>query len=597
MKYQLSILTIALSSFPAIAGATNPLEVNVTGTRSYSGFTTAQTIQILTADELNAAGISSLNEALDLLNGVTIARNGSVGSSTSMFVRGSNSNHLIVLIDGQRATSTTDGKTEVEYIPLELVERIEFVPGGLSTLYGADAIGGVLQIFTKPLASRAVKQISTRVGEGHYDLGYLSLGKFSESGNYRINLGQTNSSGYDASNVYADTDDDGFSKRHLDLALSHRVGKLNLSGFLSAWEGTTEFDEDTFSSSNATDFYTRRVGAKLEFFSSRIGFDSQFSDLKNDRRNYDQSDRSSFNSTHVDRTEWTNTANIELDKELFLTAGFDLRNESAQSTYATGKTETQGVFASLKKSFKSAQLEGSIRRERQSTYGYQTSWSSGVTVPITDRDELYLSRKFAYANPTLADLDATYGNANLVPEGAYTTEAGYRFNQLNGWSGTLSTYETEFTNLIEFQSWVLSNIGQARTRGVELSLYRQFNSLAFNIDLAYLDSENMDQNGAPLINRAAHQAKLSTRYRLSEATSINLGYQYTGNLTSLDADTYAAKPMPDYALWSLGASHNYNENLFIGLHIDNLLDKTYEPVDGFNGRGRYAEASIRYTFH
>lgn len=598
MKPQISALAIAslLASEAIYASEIDPLKLNVTGTRNHSIVRTAQSTQVLTARDLQVSGISTLSEAIEQFSGLTIARNGSVGSSTSMFVRGSNSNHVVVLLDGQRMTSTTDGKTEIEYIPVELVERIEFVAGGLSTLYGSDAIGGVLQIFTKPLSSKPIQNLSANLGDGRSSATYTNNGRLSSSTSYRVNLGQEYSSGYDVSNVYTDSDKDGLSNRHFDLALSQRVGQLDLSGFLGIWEGTTEFDEDSFSTKNATDFSTQRTGAKLTYLTGSFGVESQISKLTNDRKNYDRGNASDFDTTEVDRTEWTTTLNKEISKDLFVTSGFDARNEVAESTYATGKVQTRGAFASISKAFDQIQLEASARRERHSDYGYQTSWSTGLTIPLSSHSDLFASRKFAYANPTLADLDATWGNPSLLPESAYTTEVGYRFGDFSGWSGELSAYETSFTNLIEYQNWALSNIGNARTRGVDLNFNKRFDSFEFDARLSYLDSENLDQNGAPLINRAAQSANLSSVYHLSADTSINLGYQYTGDMTSLDAVTYTAKAMPDYSLWKLGGTHNYTESLSVSLFVDNLLDKNYQPVDGFNGRERYVEARINYTF-
>lgn len=598
MIYRSSILAVAIASASStlLAYDSDPLEISVTGTRSYSSIRTAQSSQVITAEEIATAGISTLGEAIEQFSGVTLARNGSVGSSSAMFVRGSNSNHVVVLLDGQRLTSTTDGKTEIEYIPIELVERIEFVAGGLSTLYGSDAIGGVLQIFTKPLASQPIQTVALGLGDGHSKTTYTHTGRLGGTASYRINAGQEYTTGYDASNVYTDSDSDGYSKRFIDLAVSKRSGQLALSGFLGEWDGTTEFDEDTFSNKNATDFSTRRVGAKLSYLAGDLGFESQITDLTNDRKNYDLADKSDSETTEVDRLEWTNTLNKEFSSDLALTAGFDARNESAISTYANGKSQTRGVFASISKKFDQLQAETGVRRERHSDYGYQTSWSTGVTLPLNHHSDLFASRKFAYANPTLADLDPTWGNPALLPESAYSTEVGYRFGDLGGWSGHLIAYETKFTNLIEFENWALSNIGNARTRGVELNIKQRFESVELDAKLAYLDGENLDQGGAPLINRAEQRAVIRSSYHLSEATSVNVGYQFTGNMTSLDAVDYSAKDMPDYSLWRIGGLHRYNDNLSLSLFVDNALDKSYEPVDGFNGRGRYVEARINYTF-
>lgn len=598
IRHLLIGLSLLFNSLFAVAQSQSPLEISVTGTRNLSGQTasTPQTTQIITSQDLNEQGITTISEAIERFTGISLARNGSVGSSTAMFVRGSNSNHVVVLLDGQRLTSTTDGKTEIEYIPIELVERIEFVPGGLSTLYGSDAIGGVLQIFTRPLSSAPVQSITLGLGDGHGSGSYSNAGRFSETTSYRVSLGQEYTAGYDASNVYTDSDKDGFSKRHLDLALTHRFGKFDLTGFWGVWDGTTEFDESFPNGNNATDFTSRRIGGKLAYIGANHSFESQLSRLDNDRKNYQTSAASTSDTTVVDRTEWINTINLTLPSEVELTTGFDARNESAESTYATGKQQSRGIFAAVNKGFEAFTLEAALRREYQDDYGYQSSWSTGIVIPLSSNSDVYATRKYAYSNPTLADLDPVWGNPNLLPEEAYTNELAYRFDYNNGWKGDLVTYESNFSNLIEYSNFALSNIGNARTRGVELNLERQFDAVGIDIGVAYLDSENLDSNGSPLINRVAHKVVANADYRLSESTTVNLGYQYVGNMTSLDAVTYTAKPMPDYSLWNLSTTHEYSDSISLKFSVDNLFDKAYEPVDGFNGRGRYIAARLNYTF-
>ena len=591
-------LPFALFSGNAFTAEQVPLEITVTANRYSTQQKSASSTQVLTSSDIQQRGISTLSHALEQFNGVKVARNGSVGSATSIFVRGSNSNHTIVLLDGQRLTSTTDGKTEIEYIPLNIVDRIEFVSGSLSTIYGSDAIGGVINIFTKPASSTTSRQLTFAIGNGHTEGSLSSSGAINEDTLYRLNLGQEYTSGYDVANVYSNADDDGYANKHLDLAIQRRIGAFTVEGSAAQWRGKTEFDEDpiNFAFDNTTDFVTSRAGLNMNYIGTNYDLQSSINKINNDRFNYDSSNPSQRSKTSLDRLEWTNIVSHYFDNDLEVSSGFDLRDEKASSTYATGTNSTKGLFGAIKKSFDSLHLDGSLRRDYQSHYGYKTSWATGLTLDITEDLDVFITRKSAYANPTLADLDPKWGNPGLLPEDAKTTEFGLRFRPTADLKGEILLYDTKYNNLIEFKSFKLANIGEARGRGLELNLTKRLNAVDLKANYAYLDSENLDNGGAPLINRASHEAKLSAAYRINDKTNFNIGYHYTGDMTSLDAVNYTSKKMPNYGLWNAAMSHKVNDQVSLEVSIDNLLNKNYQPVDGFNGRKRYGEARLRYNF-
>src|SRR5712691_3752536 len=209
---------------------------------------TLQPVNIITAEDIAQSGQQTVVEVLQSLGGVEIVSNGGFGQPSSVFMRGANSNHTLVLVDGMRIGSATLGTTALENIPLSQIERIEVVPGQLSSLYGSDAIGGVIQIFTK--SGRYAPVSSVTAGLGTYGTGSVSGGvnRTVDNTDFSLNLGYFESRGFDATKLAAfghNPDRDGYRNENFSGKIAHHLderNELGLTVFQS--DGHTHFDAD-----------------------------------------------------------------------------------------------------------------------------------------------------------------------------------------------------------------------------------------------------------------------------------------------------------------------------------------------------------------
>ncbi len=198
-KWSLLFIPLASNTCADDAVSLSAEEVVVTAKRVPEKLeNTIQPTTLITADDIAKSGQETLVEVLQSLGGVEVASTGGFGQPSSVFIRGANSDHTLVLIDGLRVDSATTGTTAFENIPLNQIERIEIVPGPLSSLYGADAIGGVVQVFTK--SSRYTPGVSASVGYGTFDTRTVSGGineRFHDT-DFSFNAGYLISGGFDA---------------------------------------------------------------------------------------------------------------------------------------------------------------------------------------------------------------------------------------------------------------------------------------------------------------------------------------------------------------------------------------------------------------
>src|SRR5207302_1803512 len=209
---------------------------------------TLQPVKIITAEDIAQSGQQTVVETLQTLGGVEIASNGGFGQPSSVFMRGANSGHTLVLVDGMRIGSATLGTTALENIPLSQIERIEVVPGQLSSLYGSDAVGGVIQIFTK--SGKYAPATSVTAGVGTYGTASTSGGvtRSFDDTDFSLNLGYLGSQGFDATKPSApfgqhNPDRDGYRNANVSARITRHLDSKNELGLtLFQSDGRTHFD-------------------------------------------------------------------------------------------------------------------------------------------------------------------------------------------------------------------------------------------------------------------------------------------------------------------------------------------------------------------
>lgn len=616
-KLLFSTLLITQTTSAAWAD-TQPSQINlpealVTATRTQTRnneLATANTVY--TRQDIEKLQVQTLPDLLKGSLGVDIVQNGGYGQVTGLFMRGAETDQVLVLIDGIKVGSATVGTTPFELIPIDQIERVEIIRGPQSSLYGSEAIGGVIQIFTRKGSYRQQPQFSVNTGGGSYGTAHAAGSVSGQMGNNWYNLGVShiNSQGFN-NRVNADPDQDGYQNTGLNARLGHRFGEhTDVEAFFLFSEGTTEYDADPiFGGSDHLEFTNQVVGITgntqvLEGWDSSLRLGQSRNDL--DTFLHGGSFDNRFNTTRWN-VSWLNT--IQLHEKHQAVIGTDYRVDEVESSdldpYHPGfdaYTETSrydvGVFAELhSQPFEQHFLNASLRWDTNQAFGDfvtgDIGWRYNSSIGISP----FARFGNAFKAPTFNELyypDTGFGggNPNLKPEEARTYEIGLAGDHERlKWE--LRAYHTDAEQLIV--GWPPVNAEKARIEGIEAQigadLWGWHNQLSLNL----LDPKDL-QTGKRLIRRTDR----SLTYDLSRSLAgFDLGLRVLaqGDRPDTDFSTFPSTRvnLNGFVTVDLRASYAINKNWSLDAKLNNLLDESYQTVYGYYTPDRNFFLSVNYT--
>ena len=591
-------LTPFVAFLPAHAQPATMDPVVITATRIPQPVSTLLSdVRIIDRDDIANANSASLIELLQAQGGVEIATNGGPGQIGAVFIRGANANHVVVLIDGVRINSATSGTNALENIPLRQIERIEIVRAPASSLYGADAIGGVIQIFTRDGGNR----LSASAGAGTWRTQRYDAGIAREWGSTRFSLraGYEESRAFSATNeanVFSfDPDDDPYRNRNVTASLAHGWApghELVARAFVS--DGTTHFDAGP-----GTDDVNRQ---RLSSYSidSRDKFIDGWSSLVRIARGTDDIDTSggypSSFRTNQDQGSWQNDFRVPGGT---LIAGIEYRRESVTSTteYSETARTIRSVFAGYSGAFGPHLAQGSVRRDDNSQFDDRTTGSIGYGYRITPAWRVSASTGTAFKAPSFNDLYFVSpffsGNPDLRPERSTSYEGAIRYDD-GRHRGSLTVFENRIRDLIAVDPTFTTvvNVNEARIRGATLALATDIGSHRLKAEVTHADPIDV-ATGNLLVRRAKTFGSLSVN---GSAGSWRWGGELIGSSERFDSVTNApSSRLAGYALVNLRAAFAITPQLTVSARWNNVLDKKYELVRGYNTPGSNVFVLLEYA--
>ena len=607
--------------------------VLVTATRSATrSDAVLSDVTIITEEEIRASHQTTLPELLGTQPGIQFRSNGGSGTSGSLFIRGTNSEHSLVLVDGQRISSATLGTTAIEHIPLSAVERIEIVRGPVSSLYGADAIGGVIQIFTRRGNGAPAPYFS--LSYGRYNTTAISAGYGGQIGDTRfdINAGIEDS---DAFSTYRNPvgglfdpynpDKDAYQNVNFNAQLSHRLtDKLEIGAQLFHVNAQKHFDSsncDVFFST-CTSNYDNRSRQELDSYSAYLRvkpLDSWTSDIKlgqsHDRLKswrLDPSIPEEFvdrYTTTQDQIAWENQ--ISLGQWGKVLAAYDWRNEHVDSTqtFTTDSRRNNAIIGGYQGWYDAHSIQLSVRRDDISGFDPRTSTSIAYGYEILSGLRARVSAGHAFHVPTFNQLywpadpiNFFQGNPHLKVERAFNREAGLAYDKGNTQAG-LTYFHNQVMDLLNyvpaFSSPYLgqyANIGRATLKGVSIFATQKIDNWTLRGSYDYLDAKN-DETGLALQRRVPHSGSVSVDYHQD---IWNGGVQVLAYSAHYN-DSANTQRLGGYSLTNVYASRTLEGAWSVFARINNLLDRKYTEVrDPFNGNdyttpGMSLFVGIRYS--
>jgi len=582
-----SLVIAVLAALPlAAAEPTVQPEIVVTASRRAETVDqTLATVSVISRADIEQSQAPDLLELLRLQVGIDIARTGGSGQSTSLFLRGTNSNHTLVLIDGVRVSSTLSGAFDFAHLPVAEIERIEIVRGPRAAFWGSEAIGGVIQIFT-----RRPQPWSARVGAGSHDTyrADSSAAWQNAAGMIGFSVGRSQSHGISAQNTDGfsfDPDRDGYRNNHLGLQAETTLGTQALTLNLLRTSARVDFDQGQ-SSVNDTTVGLALSGDLGRHWSHRLAIGSArdeletavfFSRFKSRRETVDW------------QQQWTIDAQSALDFGLNYVSehGRDIDTFSARDNVAATRHNT-GIYGGYRHALGSHDLQLALRQDHNSEFGGASSLQAAWGWQLADPLRLTASYGEGFRAPNLNEQFSPgfgglfIGNPALDPERSHSAELGLRWQFRAQQSLEAHAYRTRIHDLISFsggQNFQAENIARARIDGYELEHSWRSGALATRTSLSLTHAENA-QSGNDLLRRP--RRKLTQTLDYAGAGGWSVGAE---TFVSSGRDDFAAR-LPGYGLINLRGAMALNDRWRLEARLDNLFDRRYELASGFNSTDR-----------
>ena len=605
----------------------------------------ASSVSVISAEDIQRRQFRSVSQALRSVPGLHVVQTGGPGQQTSVFMRGANSNHTLVLIDGVEAgdPSSPAGAVDFSNLWLDNIERIEIVRGPQSTLYGSDAIGGVIHI-------------TTRRGAGKlHGAGKLEGGSDSTFNQQASTAGSTDRLNYSFGVTHTDTDGDSVTPRRLrngvaaeddnyeNWTTSARLGMavgdtLEVTVFVRYIDSETDLDpelemsgfgttEDRDARLDQTE-YLLRGEAKAQLLDGlwEATLSTSYSDFDRKNRNDRQSPTETLTRTKFDgdklKFELKNdfypvdahifTLGLETEKENMDSGGFSDFGGFVVGEQTDADARNNAVYAQDQFNY-GEHVFGTIgmRYDDYDDFGSQVTYRlAPVYVHQGTNTRVKASVGTGFKAPTLFQTDGFTpnnfgsfyrGNPDLDPEKSVGWEIGI---EQKLWGERLSFGATWFKSDIDDLMQVVfdpsfnstyENIDNADIRGAEIFVRAQpLESLAVKLDYTYTDAED-DDSGERLLRRPKHKLDLDVEFRPLSRASINLAVNYVSDYKDISRESSGIIDGDDYVVLEIAADYQLNKQWRLFGRVENATDEHYEPADGFQAsdRGLFAGAELK----
>ena len=564
-------------------------------------------VSTISREDIEAAGQTSLPELLAREPGVEYTSSGAPGSASGVFIRGTNSNHTVVLVDGMRLGSATLGTTALERIPLAQIERIEILRGPASALYGADALGGVIQIFTRQGSGPAA--FNAEVAYGSDNTKKLSAGVSGQNNGWRYSFqaSRDETDGFSSirnpKNSAYNRDDDGFRNIAFSGNLAYQFNKdheIGLNTFTS--DGRNDYDGGGWGTPPDKDYYNRQRITSYSLYSrNRIAPDWQ-STVRvgrgiDDAKSHADHTRIALFRTEQDQVSWQNDIRLPLGKALL--AAEWLRQElTSSSKYDQTERTIKSLLAGWGANAGAHRWQINLRHDDITQTGSKNTGMLSYGYQFSDAWRTHASYGTAYKAPSMNDLYWPIdGNPNLKPEYARNREVALHYETAQH-TASLTYFHNNIEDLIQWRpkppgswTWVPQNVDSARITGWSLAWKGVFGPLVLRSSLD-LHNPRDTETDKILTRRARKQASVGMDYTRGPWM---LGGEVIGSGARFgDAANTRAKRMGGYALTNLSASYRIDKEWALFARVNNVFDKQYELVNDYGTAGVNALVGLRY---
>ena len=590
MKLFQAVMLAALVSLPVAGHAADILPGDtliVTATRTEIPLSDATVpVTVISRDEIELSMAKDLAELLRFEAGNDIGRNGGPGQATSIFLRGTESNHTLVLVDGVRINPSTIGGAAIQNISPDIIERVEIVKGARSALFGTDAIGGVINIITRR-ADAGYVEGGFGAGSFASQSGHIAAGDRGAVGEFGINLNWQSTDGY-APRVESDIAR-GYENRSANLYAAREFAGNEIS--VRHWQsaGNVEY----------LDFFLSPVDQDYKNAVTAIGLDTALAGNSSSKLLV------SFMEDEVRQAQvpdYVVSKRLSIDwqyshafRQHKLTGGLYAVAEDASSlsfgSLFDENTELRAVFAQDQLTIGRHKGFAAVRLSDHENFGRHTTWNVEYAFEIGAGWTVNTGLGHAFRAPDATDRFGFGGNPELQPELADEVQLGLRYAPGKAHSINIEVYANDIDDLIEFdsQSFTLRNISKAKIRGAELGYEYRGEHFVLRVDVLRQSADNA-LTDTRLLRRAEKSATLSYTQMIGPH---RLGLSV---LASGDREDFGAVHLSGYVLANLIGQLQLNDRWQVNARLENLFDTEYQTAANYRMQKRSGFLELQYRW-
>lgn len=572
-------------------------------------------VDVITAEDIESRKFKTVIEALNSLSGVSISSNGGIGTLSQVYLRGMKSENTLVLIDGIRYNNPYDGSVDFAHLMINDIDRIEVIKGAQSSIWGADASAGVINIITKSAQSGTHGNASVEYGRYDTTIAKANISHKNENFDAKLGVTRVDTDGFSAispkSSEAKNYEKDGYENTTIDLKLGYNFDDSNrVSLSYETIDAKTKFDEmlsdvfgnpDIIASANSyaktktrnsiaslnyenkNSFATTNIYTNYSRFKKETKTEVGFNDSKNktDIKEY------GIKSTIPYLSE---TSSVTVGAEY---KGFEDKEDINR------KYNSRAIYITNTNKFFSDKtiLSQALRYDKYSDFDNKTTGKIGIKQYIID--ELNISSNYGtgYNTPSFIQLYKTSwgGNPDLNPEKTKSYDVGFEYK---GFSVTY--FNTKVNNLMVSNastSWKYKNIeGDSKFNGTEIAYKNSIIEDVF-INLSYTNLSAKDSKDKKLQNRPSNKFNFGVDYYGLKDFHFNINGEYIGTRQSVNFDYN--KPdvkTGNYTVWNAVVDYDISKNFSTYLKLDNILNKDYQIVDGYATSQRAAFVGLKASF-
>ncbi|KUO60261.1 hypothetical protein APF79_01200 [bacterium BRH_c32] len=574
---------------------------------------------------------------VDLLRevpGLSITEQGGKGKLATIFVRGSNSNHLLVFVDGAKMNDPANASNLFDFSSLSSfdIDRIEIVRGPQSTLYGSDAMAGVINIFTKRGNETNQTRIGAEGGSNSYFNGNVTTSGAYSGIEYFAGFSKTQTDGISSSSVkYGNTEKDKFMRNSFSANLNYDfLDNYSFGANYKATKTESGLDQDgmngddpNFTYDNQEQVFTGKL--KGIFFDSRLKSHLGISFVRRISNTVDLVDNirpstSSDNYTNSGRLKYEFQNIFSINENHLLTFGIETEEETANTNYISNsmwgpyessfpkeKNRTTGLYLQEQATlFNSLYVSAGVRYDDNQKFGSVTTYRLAPAYFINQTStKIKSSFGTGFKSPSLFYLfDPMFGNPDLKPEESTGWDFGFEQYFLNNDISFGATYfSINFKNMFGYDAnYKTINIAEAESKGIEVFVsVNILENIKINSNYTYTQTKDnyasSDDFGLELLRRPKHSAYVALSYLITNRLTANLSARFVGKKWDKDFNAYPAARVhiPDYTIFNLGASYKIIDQISINARVENLIDKYYEEILYYGTYGRTFYVGINFN--